>query len=114
MAGIPGVRNISDDIIVYGKTKEAHNQALQHTFERLKENGLTIKQKCLFDQSEIGFFGYVFSGKGLSPDPTIVEALRKAYQPTNAAEVRSFLGMANSEWQMQGYACTWLSHVSRS
>ena len=96
VAGINGVKNISDDILVYGKTKEEHDQALQHTFERLENHGLTLNhKKCLFDQSKIEFFGYVFSAKGLSPDPAKVKALREAEKPTNIAEVRSFLGMAN-------------------
>lgn len=96
VAGINGVKNISDDIIVYGKTQAEHDQSLQHTLERLKDHGLTLnRKKCSFDQSEIEFFGYVFSAKGLSPDPAKVEALRTAEKPTNMAEVRSFLGMAN-------------------
>ena len=59
-------------------------------------NGLTLNRaKCLFDQSQIRFFGYVLSADGISPDPAKVQALREAERPSNAEEVRSFLGMAN-------------------
>ena len=49
----------------------------------------------MFDQSQIKFFGYVLSAEGISPDPVKVQALREAERPSNAEEVRSFLGMAN-------------------
>ena len=96
IAGVQETKNITDDIIVYGKTPELHDQALRDTLEKLKLNGLTLNRaKCLFDQSQIKFFGYVLSAVGISPDPAKVQALREAERPVNAEEVRSFLGMAN-------------------
>ena len=96
IAGVQGAKNITDDIIVYGKTPELHDQALRDTLQKLKLNGLTLNRaKCLFDQSQIRFFGYVLSADGISPDPAKVQALREAERPSNAEEVRSFLGMAN-------------------
>ena len=41
ISGIPNVFNIHDDILVYGKTEEEHNQALSAVFKRLKELGMT-------------------------------------------------------------------------
>ena len=89
-------KNITDDIIVYGKTPELHDQALRDTPQKLKLNGLTVNRaKSLFDQPIIEFFGYVLSAEGVSPDPAKVQALIEAEIPSNAEEVRSFLGMAN-------------------
>ena len=49
LIGIPGVRNISDDIIVFGTTQPEHDRGLDHTLQRLHANGLTLnKDKCLF------------------------------------------------------------------
>ena len=42
VAGVQGAKNITDDIIVYGKTPELHDQALRDTLEKLKLNGLTL------------------------------------------------------------------------
>ena len=82
-------------MIVYGKT-ELLDQALGDTLQKLKLNGLTLNRaKCLFDQSQIEFFGYVLSADGVSPDPAKVQALREAERLPNAEEERSFLGMAN-------------------
>ena len=67
--GCPGVRNISDDIIVYGKNQAEHDQNLEAVLQRIKDKGLTLnKQKCLFGVSEITFFGFKISAAGVSPD----------------------------------------------
>lgn len=94
--GIPGVINLSDDILVFGGTRAAHDQALKATFQRLREKNLTLnKAKCSYAQTTLDFFGYTFSDGGFSPDPKKVQALHDAPAPTNAGEVRSLLGMAN-------------------
>ena len=96
LSDIPNVSNIYDDIIVYGKTQEEHNIALCRALQHLQDCGLTLnKDKCILDKSRIQFFGVIFSKEGLSPAPDKIEALMHATQPTNAAEVRSFLGMTN-------------------
>ena len=37
LTDIPGVRNLSDDIIVFGKTRAEHDISLQATLKRLEE-----------------------------------------------------------------------------
>ena len=96
LSGIQGALNLSDDILVHGKTQEDHDRALRETFQRLREKGLTLnRNKCEFSQHSLEFFGYVFSGKGISADPKKVQAITNLPPPTNVAEVRSLLGMAN-------------------
>ena len=54
LSGIQGAINISDDILVYGKTQGDHDRALRETFHRLREKGLTlnrIKMHLLEEQS---------------------------------------------------------------
>lgn len=93
---IPNARNISDDIIVFGSTQEQHDKTLDAVFNRLHDKGLTVnKNKCLFNQDRITFFGLVFSSEGVSPDPSKIEAIQHATRPTNVTEVKSFLGMTN-------------------
>ena len=94
--GCPGVRNISDDIIVYGKNQAEHDQNLEAVLQRIKDKGLTLnKQKCLFGVSEITFFGFKISAAGVSPDDQKIDAIKNARCPTNPNEVRSFLGLVN-------------------
>ena len=95
LQGIPGACNISDDILVYGKTNEEHDLAVSRTLDRLHRSGLTVNpKKCEFGKDRVTFFGYVFSAAGMSPDPLKVKSLQDAAEPQNASEVRSLLGMA--------------------
>ena len=95
ITGIPGSKNISDDIIIYGKSQAEHDQALEATFKRLSENGLTLNyEKCEFNKDSVVFFGVNFSKDGISPDPKKVSALKDMTPPENVSELRSLLGMA--------------------
>ena len=94
--GLPGVKNISDDIIVFGKDKSEHDKNLHGVLGRLQERGLTLNsEKCMFSVPEITFFGFDISARGIRPNNQSVEAIRNAPTPTNASEVRSFLGLAS-------------------
>ena len=94
IAGIPGVINISDDILVHAPTQEEHDKRLKALLERLREKGLTVSlEKCEFNKNKLDFLGFTFSDKGLSPDPAKVADLRNAKPPANASEVQSLLGM---------------------
>ena len=92
---IPNALNISDDVIVFGKTQAEHDAALKHVFQRFAERGLTLnKEKCEFNKQKLTFFGFVFSTNGISPDPVKVAAIKHAPAPTTQSGLRSFLGMA--------------------
>ncbi|KAK3716437.1 hypothetical protein QZH41_016846, partial [Actinostola sp. cb2023] len=93
---IPNVKNISDDIIIYGVNTEGHDKTLHAVLNRLQELNLTLKkEKCKFYMPRIEFFGMVFSSQGMSPDPAKVDAIKNAESPTSASDVRSLLGMTN-------------------
>ena len=69
LQGSPGVRNMSDDIIVFGKTKNEHDQNLNNVIQRLQESSLTLnKDKCLFGVSNLTFFGHGVSASGVGPE----------------------------------------------
>jgi hypothetical protein len=92
LEGIPGARNISDDILVFGKTQSAHDQSLEAVFHRLKERGLTLnKHKCEYGKDKLEFCGYVFSGDGIAPDPKKIDDIVNLQTPTSSSEVRSLL-----------------------
>ena len=96
LAGLPGVINLSDDILVYGKNQTEHDERLRACLQRLREQNFTLNRgKCEFGVHTIEFFGHVFNTDGVSPDPKKVEALKLAEKPQSKEEVRSFLGLAN-------------------
>jgi hypothetical protein len=93
---LDGVRNISDDIVVFGRNQEEHDKRLCKLFERLKERNLTLnKAKCEFDKDKLEFYGHIFSANGISADPKKISAIRNTQIPTDVGEVRSFLAMTN-------------------
>ena len=104
--GIPGAINLSDNIIVYGKTVKDHDANFRKTFQRLREKGLNLHRgKCVYSKDRLEFFRYIFSKEGISADPKKVEAILNIQPPTNETEVRSLLGMSNSCSRfVKGYA----------
>ena len=96
LQGLEGVKNIADDIIVFGSTRAEHDANLDKCLQRLAIKGLRLNQsKCDYLSSTLSFFGQVFSEDGTRPDPQRIVDLLNAPQPSNAHDVRSLLGMAN-------------------
>ena len=64
------------------------------TMMMLADANLTLnKSKFEFNKRSISFLGFVFSEKGIAPDPAKVESIDKALTPTTTTAVKSFLGM---------------------
>ena len=69
LSGIEGVINISDDILIYGRTQKEHDSNLRMCFRRLREKGLTLNStKCVFSKSSLDFFGFTFTKDGMKVD----------------------------------------------
>ncbi|KAL5570666.1 hypothetical protein UlMin_027241 [Ulmus minor] len=85
-----------DDILIYSKTKEEHEEHLRITLRTLEEHKLYAKfSKCEFWLDKVHFLGHVVSKDGVSVDPAKIEAVSKWPAPTNVTEIRSFLGLAD-------------------
>ena len=84
-----------DDILVYSKSEEEHEEHLRTVLGTLRKHQLYAKfSKCQFWLREVGFLGHVVSEGGISVDPALVQSVLKRVAPTNQTEVRSFLGLA--------------------
>ena len=94
LQGLNGVKNIVDDIIVWGRTQKEHDDNLQALLQRLRDTGLTAKKsKCLFNVDSLWFYGMVLSKNGIRPDQEKVVAIKNTPAPNNVKELRSFLGL---------------------
>ena len=92
---ISNAKNMSDDVIIWGKTLEEHNTALTKVLQRFEEKGITLNEgKCRFNKTRLQFYGLVFSKEGVSPDPSLVQDFANTLPPKNVSEVRSLLGMS--------------------
>ncbi|KAD5960858.1 hypothetical protein E3N88_12330 [Mikania micrantha] len=86
-----------DDILVYSKSKEDHEEHLRKVLETLRQKKLYAKfSKCEFWLNQVAFLGHVVSAEGIMMDPAKIEAITKWPRPTSATEVRSFLGVKYS------------------
>ena len=94
LAGLPGCKNISDDI-VFGRDQREYDANLRGVLERLKQYNIRLREeKCLFSQSKIMFYGHIFTAKGIKPDPKKIHVIKAMNPPQCASEVKSLLGMA--------------------
>ena len=96
LAGLEGVICYFDDILVSGSTQAEHDDHLRQVLQRFEQAGLRLrKSKCSLNQSEVQYLGFIVSHEGLKPDPSKVQAILDACQPTDVATVHSFLGLVN-------------------
>ncbi|GJW05024.1 reverse transcriptase domain-containing protein [Tanacetum coccineum] len=84
-----------DDILIYSKTKEDHENHLRLMLDLLRKEKLYAKfSKCEFWLQEVHFLGHVVNHDGIHVDPSKIEAVKSWKAPTTPSEVRSFLGLA--------------------
>ena len=103
---INGVRNVSDDIIVYGRTQKEHDEALRQVLQRLRDKNLTLnRDKCEFNRESITFLGHTLSKNGIEAEKRKIDAIQDTARPTCAKEVRSFLGLVN-------YVARWIPNFA--
>jgi len=83
-----------DDILVYSKSYEEHEQHLRQTLQTLRSRQLyAMLDKCDFWLKEVTFLGHVASSEGIFVDPQKVEVVLRWERPTTVTEIRSFLGL---------------------
>ena len=82
-----------DDILIYSKTEEEHEQYLRLVMQVLREHQLYAKlSKCSFYQGRIHYLGHIISEEGVTVDPENIRAIMEWSTPKNILEVGSFMG----------------------
>ena len=96
LSGLPGIKNIADDILVFGSTQEEHDANVIRFLERCLEINLPLNpDKVKISCKSVPFFGMVLTADGIKPDPKKVETIKKWPIPLNVTELQSFLGSVN-------------------
>ena len=94
LTGLEGIVQIQDDIVVHGLGKQ-HDERLAMVLDRLDKEGFTLRRdKCVFGQPEIAWFGKVYDRTGVSIDPNKTRLIQEMPPPTTKEETVSFLQMA--------------------
>ncbi|GJY70172.1 reverse transcriptase domain-containing protein [Tanacetum coccineum] len=84
-----------DNILIYSKTKEDHENHLRLMLDLLRKEKLYVKfSKFEFWLQEVHFLGHVVNHDDIHVDPSKIEAVKNWKAPTTPSEVRSFLGLA--------------------
>ena len=87
-----------DDILVFSKTQEEHEDHLQRVCERLRGAELYAKpSKCQFFQKEIEFLGFIVGTQGIRMDPKRVQTIKEweDHPPRSYQDLQVFLGFCN-------------------
>ncbi|KAF5756264.1 putative nucleotidyltransferase, Ribonuclease H [Helianthus annuus] len=84
-----------DDILIYSKSQEEHEQHLRLILELLRKEQLYAKfSKCDFWLREVHFLGHVVNKDGIHVDPSKVDSISNWPAPRTPTEIRQFLGLA--------------------
>ncbi|GJX41103.1 putative reverse transcriptase domain-containing protein [Tanacetum coccineum] len=88
-----------DDILIYSKNKQEHEEHLKQILELLKKEELYAKfSKCEFWISKVLFLGHmighVIDSEGIHVDPAKIESIKDWTSPKSPTEIRQFLGLA--------------------
>ncbi|GJY25701.1 putative reverse transcriptase domain-containing protein [Tanacetum coccineum] len=83
-----------DDILIYSKNKQEHEEHLKLILELLKKEELYAKfSKCEFWIPKVQFLGHVIDSQGIHVDPAKIESIKDWASPKSPTEIRQFLGL---------------------
>jgi hypothetical protein len=84
-----------DDILLFFKNEEEHDEHLHLVLQKLRENQLYAKlSKCEFWLKKVSFLGHIISEGGISMDPSKIKSVLSWNTPQNVSDIQSFLGLA--------------------
>ena len=82
-------------ILIFSATVEEHLKRWRNVLDHLKNAGLKIKpSKCNLMRKSIKYLGHVVSEHGIKTDPEKSRCVANWPTPSNAHEMRQFLGLA--------------------
>ena len=85
-----------DDVLVYSRDLQEHENHLRQVLTKLREHKLYAKaSECTFAMEEVEFLGQKVTPRGMSPQDEKLLAVRDWQRPSDVKDVRAFLGFAN-------------------
>ena len=83
LENVKGATGISDDVVVYGKTEEEHDESLRNLMKAAAEHGLVFNsEKCNIKTQSITFFGAIYTHEGVQPDLVNFRDMKAMPAPT--------------------------------
>ena len=85
-----------DDILIYSKDMESHQQHVREVLCHLWQHQLFAKpEKCKFHSDSVEYLGYCLSSNGLIMSPDKIQTILDWPEPRKVKDIQSFLGFAN-------------------
>lgn len=85
-----------DDILVFGKDKQEHDENLKSVLQRLKEcNLIENMEKRVECQTRIKFLGYLIEENSIYPTTERCQGIKTYTEPRTRKQLQRFLGMCN-------------------
>jgi hypothetical protein len=82
-----------DDILIYSKTMEEHEEHLKLVLQVIREHHLYAKfSKCDFFQKQFHYLGHVIS-EGVAVDPKKIKFIMDSPTPKDVSDIISFMGL---------------------
>ena len=77
-----------DDIVIFSKLEEDHNNYVCLVLQKLCKFNLYMKfSKCIFDTVEIKFLGFIISPNSVTINPKRVDTIAKWPEPQNFRDI---------------------------
>ncbi|GJS03832.1 putative reverse transcriptase domain-containing protein [Tanacetum coccineum] len=84
-----------DDILIYSKNKQEHEEHLKLILELLKKKELYAKfSKCELWIPKVQFLGHVIDSQDIHVDPAKIESIKDWASPKTPTEIHQVLGLA--------------------
>jgi transposase InsO family protein len=93
---LTGVICVADDVLIFGKTLEEHDDNLTKFFQRCVERGIHLTaDKIEYRANSVTFHGHVLTANGLHVDPEKVKAIQAMPIPDDTKAIFRSNGMVN-------------------
>ena len=85
-----------DDILIFSRTEQEHEQHLRWVLSKLREHHLHAKlKKSPFGLNRLNYLGHILHDSTIQMEPAKTAAIDNWPTPTSRKELQTFLGLAN-------------------